>query len=781
MPSNFFNIFNRAARAIYGKLLFRRILSGVACCIIIFIVLDIIFPFSPRIPYSQIVTADDGTVMHALLASDDKWRMKIESDDISPAMRRVITAKEDKWFYWHLGVNPLAIIRAAAKNIIRGKTTSGASTITMQTARLLEPKERNIWNKTIEIFRAVQLEIHYSKEEILEMYLALVPYGGNIEGIKSAALLYFGVMPSKLSPAQVTTLAVIPNRPTSLALGKNNNLIVEARNRWLRVFAESDVFSAAEVRNAISEPLDAMRRDPPEIARHLALRLARQYPDKPIIHSAIVPSIQQKVQNLCFNYSRVKALSGVFNVSVIVINNSTSKAEAYIGNPNFDDDSHQGQVDGVKAIRSPGSTLKPLLYAMAFDRGIATPKSVITDVPVNFDGFAPENYNRKYNGLVTAEKSLAFSLNVPAVKIMNELGIETVIDKLSQAGFRRIAADRKHLGLSVALGGCGVRLEEIAALFSAFANGGVYRSTRFIKEEPLPDSIRIISPQTAYMLSEILTQPTRPDLPYNAESSFRLPKIAWKTGTSYGRRDAWSIGFNKRYTIGVWLGNFTGTGTPELTGADAATPLLFAIFNSLEYAGSNEWFAPPKGLDFRYVCAESGLLPADFCHNLTMDYYIPGISSNKRCEHRKTVFISPDSSVGYCGECLPENGYIKADYPSIPPELTAFYESEHIAYQKIPEHNPNCSRIFTDKPPAITSPVNGKIYIVESGEDRKIMLSCSANNDVKRVYWYINDRFLISENSAKSVFFIPPSGDVKISCSDDKGRNSNIYIRVDNH
>ncbi len=780
MPTFILNLFLRIARAIYGKLFFRRILLSVVHCIIIFIILDIIFPFRPQIHYSQIIVAADGTVMHALLAKDDKWRMKIEADDISPAMRRAFTAKEDKWYYWHLGVNPVAIVRAAVNNIIQGKTTSGASTITMQTARLLEPKERSIRNKIIEIFRALQLEVHYDKEEILEMYLALVPYGGNIEGIKSAAFLYFGVMPAKLSPAQITTLTVIPNRPTSLALGKSNNSIIEARNRWLRIFAESNIFSESETRNAIAEPLDVIRRNLPEIARHLALRLARQYSDKSVIHSSIVPAVQRKIQNLCFNYSRVKALSGIFNAAVIVINNGTGKVEAYIGNSDFYDTAHQGQVDGVRAVRSPGSTLKPLMYAMALDRGIITPKSVITDVPVNFDGFAPENFNRKYNGLITAEKSLAFSLNVPAVKLMNELRPEIVIAKLAQAGFRRIAADKRNLGLSVALGGCGASLEELAALYAAFANGGIYRPPQYINDAST-DSAQIISAQAAYMLSEILTQPTRPDLPYNAESSLRLPKIAWKTGTSYGRRDAWSIGFNKRYTIGVWLGNFIGTGTPDITGADAATPLLFAIFNSLEYAGSNEWFAPPKGLDFRYVCSETGHLPADFCHNLTMDYYIPGVSSNKHCEHRKKVFISPDSSVSYCGECLPENGYVKADYTNIPPELIAFCESERIACQKIPEHNPNCIRIFRDKPPAITSPVNEKTYIVERGEDSKIMLSCIANNDVKKVYWYINDRFLMSENSGKSVFFIPPLGDVKISCSDDKGRNSNIYIRVENH
>ncbi len=759
---------------------FLRVLAAIGCCLGLFIFLDLVFPFRLNIPYSQLIAASDSTPLHALLARDDKWRMKMEPSDISLIMRRAFIEKEDRWFYWHIGVNPFAIVRAAVNNVLHGKTTSGASTITMQTARLAEPKERTIWNKIIEVFRALQLETHYSKQQILELYLDLVPYGGNIEGTKAASLLYFGTMPAKLSPAQTIALTIIPNRPTSLALGKNNDSIVFARNRWLVKFAKSGIFTQNEMQSAITEPLDAVRRNPPGIARHIAVRLAREYPQKPIIYSTIVPSVQQKVQNLCSNYSRNKALVGIYNASVIVVNNATGEVEGYVGNSDFDDNAHQGQVDGVIAVRSPGSALKPLVYAMAFDKGIITPKTVITDVPVNFNGFSPENFNRKYNGLVTAENALAYSLNVPAVKIMNELHPEAVVKTLVNAGFRQIAADKNRLGLSVVLGGCGVRLEEMVSLYEAFARGGAHHSLKYTLDDRLHnDSARIISPQAAYILAEILTKPLRPDLPRNVESSFRLPKVAWKTGTSYGRRDAWSIGYNKRYTIGVWMGNFTGVGAPDLTGADIATPLLFAIFNTLDYAGSNEWFFPPKGLDFRYVCSETGRLPADFCSNQVMDYYIPSKSDSKRCEHRKAVFIAPDSSISYCGSCLPENGYVKAFYQNLPPELIAFYESEHISYSKIPNHNPNCNRILTEYPPAITSPIGNKTYILERGEKQELMLSCAASNDVSTIYWYINDKFIASAKPGKSVFFTPVSGEIKISCSDDKGRNTDIYIHVE--
>jgi penicillin-binding protein 1C len=789
----------------------RMILWMAVLPVLVFFLLNLIFPLRIGIPYSQIITASDSSVLHAFLSADDKWRMKTELEEITPLLKKTIIEKEDRYFYWHPGINPFAVVRAAINNLVKGRKTSGASTITMQVARLLDPKPRTYGNKIIEMFRALQLEWTFSKNEILQLYLNLVPYGSNIEGVKSAALIYFGQSPEHLSLAQIVTLAIIPNRPSSLIIGKNNDLIVQERNKWLLRFGDDNVFPEEEIRDALTEKLTAKRHPVPQLSPHISLRLASAYPSQPVIHSTIDRRQQVKVENLAYNYIQRIHHRGITNCAVLVLNNETGNVEAYIGSADFYNSANHGQVDGVRAIRSPGSTLKPYLYALAFDRGMATPKSLITDVPANFHGYMPENYDQKFRGTTTVENALANSLNVPAVKIMDALGAQQFVSALKQAGFSSVSENESKLGLSVVLGGCGVTLEELVRLYSAFANEGIEREVHFAEDTPDKKSVvspglpgtkasgtvafqparsdprtmhhikppnRLFSSASAFMISRILTQHTRPDLPVNYESAMRLPRVAWKTGTSYGRRDAWSIGFDKHYTIGVWVGNMDGTGVPELTGADIATPLLFDLFNSIEYnAADDDWLRQPEDLDFRLVCSVTGKVPDDFCTDQVMDYFIPGISSTAKCDHEKTVFVSADSSVSYCRNCLPETGYREKLYPNLPGELIVYYEAENIPYQKIPPHNPSCTRIYTANAPQITSLTDGMDYIFE-GNTGQLALACHAENEVKEVYWYVNDKFYRAAGVHDKVFFTPPEGDIKISCADDKGRNTNVNVKV---
>jgi penicillin-binding protein 1C len=744
----------------------------------LFFIFNLIFPLNTSIRYSQIILAHDESVLHAFLSPDDKWRMKTELHEIIPELKETIIRKEDQYFYYHPGVNPFAIIRAAFNNVIKQRKTSGASTITMQVARLLEPKKRHFGNKIIETFRAFQLELYFSKDEILQMYLNLVPYGSNIEGVKSASLLYFDRLPAQLSLAQVVTLAIIPNRPTSLGLGKNNDYIMQERNRWLRIFKEQNAFPDAEINSALIEPLNAQRLKSPAIAPHFCYRMKRMHPDQEIIHTVLNKSTFQKTERITYNYIQRLKKYNIHNAAIIVLNNETKSVEAYLGSADFKDHTHGGQVDGVMAVRSPGSTLKPLVYAAGFDEGLITPKSIMTDVPTNFGGYMPENFDKKFIGKVSVSQALAYSLNIPAVKILEQIGIPAFTARLKKAGFRQIEKDETYLGLSVILGGCGVRLEELARLFSCFSNEGKMISFRYLKEEKAADTIRIISAASAFMITDILTQIQRPDLPNHYESSYHVPKVAWKTGTSYGRRDAWSIGYNKKYTIGVWIGNFSGEGVPELTGADIATPLLFQLFNSLDYNSANNWFTMPKDLDFRYVCPESGKVPEAFCQNFVMDYYIPEVSSIEKCGHLKNVWITADGHFSYCTNCLPESGFKKKLYPNISPELIDFYRTENVSYEAIPEHNSNCTRIFAGLAPRIISPLNGKEYIMDKEEPAEIMLRCNPENEVRKVHWYINDKFYKTAGATEKVFFKALEGKNRISCSDDKGRNSNCSIVV---
>lgn len=770
------------AKVLLLKQLLKGILALAGVVFVIFLFLHLLFPLKKTISYSQIITARDGTVMHAFLSPDDKWRLKTELSEIIPQLRKTIIYKEDKYFYYHPGINPIAVVRAAFNNLLTGKTTSGASTITMQVARLMAPKERTYANKFIELFRALQLEWLYSKEEILQLYLNLVPYGGNIEGVKSASLLYFGQLPDKLSLAQMATLAIVPNRPTSLGLGKNELMLVQERNKWLKRFAADQLFSPKEIADALAEPLAAKRRPFPKIAPHLAYRMKYEQPEVTNIYTSLSLPIQDKVQSLAYNYHKRLQRYNINNLAVLVLNNRTMEIEAYIGSPDYADNTHAGQVDGVRAIRSPGSTLKPLVYALGIDQGNITPKTMIADVPSNFAGYNPDNFDKKFNGMISVEKALSFSLNIPAVKVLYETGLPLFIEKLNQAHFEQIKKDQNKLGLSVILGGCGVTLEELTGLYAAFANGGMYKPIVYTlpaKHTSLDSlhSIRIVSSEAAFMINEILTQATRPDLPNNYQSSYHIPKVAWKTGTSYGRRDAWSIGYNAHYTVGVWVGNASGEGIRELTGADIATPLLFNIFNAIDYNSANRWFTAPKDLKVRLVCAESGLAPGDFCQHQVADYFIPLISDTKKCTHIKQVAVQPNEAYSYCTSCLPQNGYKHKIYPNYSPEVVAYYEHTGLAYQKIPPHNPACTRIFDDQAPQIVSPANGREYILDS-KSAELMLSCQADNEVKKVYWYINDRLYTSAGAAEKVFFKPIAGTVKISCSDDKGRNSDVQITV---
>jgi penicillin-binding protein 1C len=469
----------------------------------------------------------------------------------------------------------------------------------------------------------------------------------------------------------------------------------------------------------------------------------------------------------------------ISNAAVVIIDNVTHEVKAYIGSGNFSDASDGGQVDGIQSVRQPGSTLKPLLYALSFDHGLLTPKSIITDVPINFNGYQPENYDQTFHGYVTAEYALENSLNVPAVKALNELGKQKMIGALLQCNFKRIKKDEKKLGLSLILGGCGVTLEEMTALFSVFASKGRYYNIVYEKGGERKDTgQQIISPSAAYMVNEILSRVARPDLPVNWEASAHLPRIAWKTGTSYGRRDAWSIGYNKRYTVGVWVGNFSGEGVQELNGASIATPLLFKVFNTIDYNSSNEWFAMPKETGIRWVCSATGKLPGEYCTNPVMDAYIPMVSDNKTCGHSIEIAISTDEKISYCSSCMPEAGYKKKVYRNTEPEMQTYFEERRIAYDKMPPHNPLCERVFTEGAPQITSPNNNAEYLIDATDLQPIMLSCHTTADAKKLFWFVDNRPVATVAVNNKAFFMPSEGSHKISCTDDKGRNSNVFIKV---
>jgi penicillin-binding protein 1C len=776
----FYSPYSAGKTTSFAKKIIVRLLEWIFAAgisfILLFGMLCLIFPLPDKVEYSTCILDDQGQVVHAFLNRDQQWRMKLGTSELTPLLEHTILCKEDKYFYYHPGINAVAIFKSFIGNILHGKIRSGASTISMQVARALEPKKRTYFNKLCEIFRAEQLELKYSKQEILELYLNMVPYGGNIQGVKAAALFYFRKNPDHLSLAEITTLSIIPNHPSSLIIGKTNDRIIAARNDWLRKFEREKLFTGKEIEDALKEPLTATRHAAPDLIPQLSLKLKKSGDEN--IATTIDMNKQFKLEKLVADYVQASSLRNIQNAAVLVINNETHQVIAYLGSANFRDTLDGGQVNGAAAVRQPGSTLKPLLYGLCMDEGLLTPKQIIYDVAVNYQGYAPENFDRKFNGCVSMEYALEHSLNIPAVRSLHLLGKDRLIQSLAACGFESIKKDQARLGLSMILGGCGASLEQLTGLFSIFANQGLYYKPSFRPNARQDAPKRILSSASAFMISEILSKVNRPDFPLNWQATAHLPKISWKTGTSYGRRDAWSIGYNKHYTVGVWCGNFSAAGVPELSGANTATPLLFKIFNTIDYDADEQWFTRPASLDERIVCSETGLLPGKNCTNLITGYFIPGVSPAKICTHLQEVFISADEKISYCRTCMPLNGYRKKLFRIIPPELQRYDEENHIAYQKLPPHNPACEKIFMEDGPVITSPSSGFEYLISKKDPEPLQLKCHSGNDVNKIYWYINNRFYKSAGAGTKQFFIPEEGPVKISCTDDKGRNRDIWIRI---
>lgn len=756
----------------------KRLALGLLAGLLLFLLADLLFPLDAHIGYSPLVLAADGSLMNASLSDEEQWCMKTTAQEVDPKLIQCILYKEDRWFYYHPGVNLIAIARAIVQNTLHMRRMSGASTITMQVARMLQPGKRTFATKLREIFRSLQLELHYSKSQILDLYLNLLPYGGNIRGIKAACYLYLGQSAASLSEAQIAALVVIPNSPNLYRPGMQSEALLAKRNQWIERFTRKGIFSGREKEDALREPITTVRSAPPHKIPHLARLLTQRYPEDAIFHTYINPRYQDFVENLLSETMRSYRGLGIGNSAVIVLDNHRHTAIAYAGSASFDEAQYAGQVDGVQALRSPGSTLKPWLYSLCFDRGLITPLTMLEDIPRNYSGFRPQNFDETFRGRIPAAQALALSLNLPAVELANEYGVDEMKQKLAQAGLGWVAANQKKVGLSLILGGCGATLQELASLFEAFANNGNACGSRLCEEEAATRPIHLFSKEAAWMTTEILTGLHRPDLPEHFDNTANLPHIAWKTGTSYGRRDAWAIGFNPDYTVGVWVGNFDGRGVAELTGSDFATPVLFKIFNYLQYNQHPTWFVRPKNLDFRIVCTETGLPPGEKCSSLAMDDFIPAVSPNRKCNHLVQVMVSADSSMSYCHDCLPANNYRLKWYPQLSPSLISFYNEQQIPYQKIPPHNPACTHVYSDGRPTITSPDNGKEYLLVQGAGQQIQLSCSAQADAQKVFWYVDDHFVKACSPSEKVFITPGGGTLKVSCCDDKGRNSDVHIKV---
>lgn len=757
----------------------RRMLRFLALCWLIFITLHLLFPLRSPKSTSRLLFNQKGELMHAFLTEDEQWRFPLSSSDLHPLLKKAIIAKEDQYFYYHPGVNPLSILRALWGNIGAGKTESGASTITMQTAKLLYPAKRNIWSKCHEIFRALQLEWTYSKDEILQMYLEMLPYGGNIEGIGTASMLYFGKQPYRLSLSEITCLSIVPNHPTKWKLSPQNENLKLARNRWLRKFESAAVFPQHQIEEALMEPLSMKRIQVPRMAPHLSNRLKKN------AITTIDPQLQYVTEELVKNYLKNLYHKKINQAAVLVIENKTRKVRAYLGSGDFHNKLLHGQVDGIRAIRQPGSTLKPFLYGWCMDEGILYPKTVVDDIPVQFGDYAPENFDKNFGGRVTVEHALEQSLNIPAVHLLNRYGVSRFADKLAEHGLQKIGLQRKSLGLSMVLGGCGASLEELAGLFTALANQGKWHPLVYTEEDTahhMNFSARertMMQPESAWMLADIMSKVNRPDFPLDWEATASSPKIAWKTGTSYGRRDAWSIGFNPTYTVAVWCGNFDGTGSPYLSGAETATPLLFQIFQQLPGTQQNFWFPAPPTLSIRQVCPASGWPAGKHCGETISAYFVPDLAGDQECSVHRILYTDPEEKFRYCVYCLPSTSFKQQTILWWSDQQFQYRKNTGLAAHPIPPHNPTClHRGAGGEKILISSLTSGHLYYLEKNSKEVIWLEASSFNPTAQVFWYQNGKLLKKAGAQEKIPLRPIEGFHQFSCVDEQGNQHSVEVEI---
>ena len=738
-----------------------------------------LLPLPPLKPYSTVVRDADGELLHAFLAADGQWRIRTDPDRIPLTLRSILLEKEDRSFYYHPGVNPLSIGRAIVQNLGSGRTVSGASTITMQVARMLEPKERTVGNKLVEIFRALQLELAYSKDEILELYLSMVPLGGNIEGLASASLLYYQRPIERLNIAQLIDLILIPNDPNGLRPDRNGDALLARRLAFARRWSAQGLLTAEEMAILRETPGGVSRHEAPHLAPHVSLRLKSEHPSQDLIETTIQLGIQRTVERLVTAHLRPWKAKGVHNAAVVVIENRSRSIVAYLGSEDFTDSKADGQVDAVRAVRSPGSTLKPFLYALQMESGRLTPKSVLLDTPYDAEGFYAENYDGTYSGFVYADDALRRSLNVPMIRMLQAAGVPEFSAFLRSLGFSSLEAQEPGLGLSMIVGGCGVRLEELAGAFAAFPGGGVYIRPRLLRHPELEDipSRRVYSESTAFMVCEILSGLDRPDLPNNFESSMNLPKVAYKTGTSYGRRDAWSVGCSAEFTVAVWVGNADNTGNPDLVGSKGAAPLLIEILNTISSSHLKAILPVPQDLRIREVCARSGYVPTPLCDHRVSDFYSVTRTSSRVCTLDREMLVSPAGDRHYCTSCLGEHAYRTQIVRDYPPELLDFWNRTGRAVVKPPPHNPECMRSFAGGGPMILSPADDMTYFITSSK-QKLALRATSELDVSEHYWYVDDSFRGKRSAGEPLFLSVSDGDHVVTCMDNKGRLTSVRIRV---
>ena len=777
-PANLENLANPASH--WKKRIGIGVSGVIGLPVLLFVLLNVCFPLPTHRLHpspSRIVLDRNGAWLRAFLAPDGMWRMpEPDISRVSPRLMEAALAVEDRWFHYHCGINPFSLAGAAYDNLRAGQVVRGGSTVTMQLARLMEPKARTLPNKCFEMFRALQLELAYAKSEILTFYFNMLPYGGNIVGSAAAARLYFNKPQHALSLAEAALLASIPNSPEDLRPDRFPARARAARDKVLKLLLARGQISQSQWQEAQQEPIPTGRYPLPFQAPHLARWLAKSREQGRAL-GRIWTTIDRHTQETAVRILRdsLEAQPHISTGAVVVMDTKSREVLALVGSHDFFDKAALGQINGALAPRSPGSALKPFVYALAMDTGVITPETLLFDVPVSYRGYRPVNYDGTYSGYATAREALARSLNVPAVHLAAQ--VPPLVGFLKQAGISTLSDSRRY-GLSLVLGGCEVNLLELTTLYAGLANMGEFAPYRVRPAGKGEFSVHLLRPETCYVVLEMLTTLERPDFPKASfDRTVNLPKMAWKTGTSYGHRDAWSIGTSPELTIGVWLGDFRGIGTPNLSGAEAATPILFQLFTALTAEKTRRWFpTPEQGLQERQVCALSGHPLSPHCPAQKTDGYIPEVSAVNVCSLHKQIWVDTATGYSICAQCANPNDEEHGNYEEQvltewPAEAATWLAENGFAVPVFPRHNPACTAPRPGDAPSILSPEEDTVYTLRPDvppEYQKIRLSASISNRTQELFWFLDGELV---STAPTFFLTPIVGRHTVTCVDGEGRS----------
>ncbi len=718
---------------------------------------------------STVLLDKNGALLGARIAADGQWRFP-ETDSLNEKFITCLIQYEDKRFYRHLGVDPIAILRACKHNMSGNGRREGGSTLTMQVARMARGNQpRTVWNKIVEIFWAIDIELTHSKEEILRLYLSHAPFGGNIVGLDAATWRYCNREISRLSWAEMCCLAVLPNSPSLIHLSRNRSELQKKRDGLLRTLHENGFITEEELTLALEEPLPDKPYAIPNNAMHYLDFLSKKNNGKQI-KTDIDSRLQTMVQRLANDYARSYHNSNhIDNIAILVLDVETGNPIAYVGNTT-DMSVEAWQVDIVQSERSPGSTLKPFLYAAMISSGEITPRQLISDTPLSINGFTPSNFSHTFSGAVHADDAIVQSLNVPLVRMLMQHGPGRFMEDLKWLGMNTLHYNEDHYGASLILGGVEVKLWDLCQMYRKL-------SVQLQSKEKDTEECRLTKPAIWYAI-DAMSKLNRPE--EEAEwSQFRSMKnIAWKTGTSWGSRDAWSVGVTPKYVVGVWTGNATGEGRAGMTGVGYASPVMFDVFALLE---NSEWFVKPTtDMETMVVCRQSGCLATENCA-FTDTVFLPSVSAQTtQCPYCRIVHISTDGLWQVNSQCVTVDEFQTKQWFVLPAAQEYYYKTKHADYHVLPPFREDCDYGNADQIDFIYPEHNATIFVPRGfdGSLEHVVFEAVNRKPNTVLFWHLDTEYIGKTEGSHKLGIIPPKGDHVLSIVDEKGNRRAILIHV---